>query len=995
MKRYDFVINFIADMSKLDMAAASATRKVQETQKKIEQATGVSAKAVKPVDVSKAGTVSVKTMDEQIQRGRDLKNANKGLSSTQDQSVDTLNKQAQAYHKGNVAMKEAGRQMGGLKGQYKGMIATMTAQPIGEIIGKVLLWTVATTAIFGTIAAIKGLVGEAIKLESTFADLKRVISSADMDKIIDSTFRLSQGFGAVTEDVAKSAFEWGKTTRIIEDVMAGQTATLLATKVAEMELGNATKYLTAMYHTLGLKGNEIIGIVDMLNEVQNKFGVNIEDMAKALARTSGLMKVYGGNLEQLTGIMGTMLKVTGAQPTRVATAIRTSMMHIRRNAADLKDYGIIVRNTNGSLLSQEEIYNNIIVATQKMDKARKMELLTLIAEGRSYDIWAALLNNSYLALQMQESAANSTGSAIYEYSLIMDTTSERMARMKAIAGELAHALGEVGLTGTIKDAISVFSGFLNILTMMVKRLAEYKKVADEIQKFDFTVPSMGQPKKDPSQKVSYSGDFSMTARAFELYTPEEIIYFKYRVDQLKKIIKQERDNASGRKKYVRTIEEEANVRAKAERDLYQLGFTLDQNRDLNKAIAVAKANELTSEEELLDSMLGRWEEMKKGEKTQKYLDKTLGEIEKGNIDNIEMWKKHKQALIDKGATDEDLVKEEKVFADTIREKANMAEELTEAQAGIADTLDITKLKFAAGLVTREEYLTALRAYIDSFVATNDSKKLAAIATENSVLADKQKEAINMMKVRADLELVSIRDPLEKARQNLEKEKRILGMVTEEIDIIKQKGTIISARQNLESEKYNLVMAQKKLEIAGMIEPLQKESALLFLEQSTLDYISATQGATAALNLEASIIDRSRSLQMSKFELEKRILDMRQELGEITVGQQLEAIKKLAKGVTLTREQSYSLRLELQRLQKESEGQAKESFNLPNIKLPTLYEIRRGLKGGYTQEYYDNRNIVINVSKDVDIALLEEAISRGVDEKVFVSGNATSLRPRLY
>jgi len=962
MKQYDFVINFITEMKQLDAAAVAVPKRVKDLQRRVEQASIVTPSGISQ-RIQAGETALASHGKERIRRVRDLIKGDQELAASQKSNISVLNKQAQAFHKGNVAMRESARQLGGLSGTYRSAVAVMRAQPIGEILGKVGLWTIATTAIFGTIAAIKDIICEAIKLESVFADLKRVINPVDIGKITDATFRLSQGFGAVAGDVAKSAFEWGKTTRIIEDVMAGQTATLLATKVAEMDLGSATKYLTAMYHSLGLKGNEIIGIVDMLNEVQNRFGVNIENMATALARTSGLMKVYSGDLEQLTAIIGTMMKVTGAEPTRVATAIRTSMMHIRRNAADLEMYGIAVRDTNGALLSMEKIYDNIMTATTKMSKTRKMEILTLIAEGRSYDIWAAALNNSNLILQMQEAAVNSANSAVYEYSLIMNTVSENIARMRSGVSELAYTLGEAGLTDSISDSIQAFSGLLSILT----KVAGMLKVINERAEVKFPTWETGGEKK---VEMIFS-PIRTIGRLLGGFTPAEEEYGKLRQEQV------------GRMRYA------------LEQSLYVLGITLDEHRDLHKATAVMLNDQEKSEKGLIDDMVERTKSEIMAMRTMKVTQKEIGKLEKTGVRSTRAYKAWAEATRGLTLTVEEQKHAMESIENSIRESADIAEELTEAELEVIDNLNLSKAKFAAGLVTREQYISALRIYIKAIIKTNDPDRLAAIAELNRQLADIEKEAIDLMSARLDLEIATTGDPLAQARLNLSKEKTILGNLKDKLDILKQRTTIIKAQQQMEREIYNLRMAEAKLGIAGMVEPLDRESAMLALEQSTLDYIRSTEGASAALTLEASLIDRSRSLQISRFEMEKRILDMRQELGEISIEQQIAAIQKLAKGVTLTREQSYQLRLELQRLQKESREQAKESFNLPNIELPTVYEMRRGISGGYSQEYYDNRNIVINVSKDVDISLLEAAISRSIDREVYIGGTATGLRPKIY
>jgi len=1048
------------------------------------------------------------------------------------------------------------------------------ADSLSSVIGKVALWTIATGAVFGMVRAVSELTQRNIELEKHFADLKRVIDATNMDRITTQVFGMAHAFGVATTDVIDATFEWGKTTRSMTDIVYGQQASILAVKVGEMELADSTKYLTALYHSMGLRGQELIDVVDQLNALQNKYGANISGTMEVLARSGGIIKTYGGDLRQTMALSAAALKMTGEQPSKVATLFRRLPEYLEKNKGKLALLGAEMSKADGTSLNLEKRINNLFKAYTKQDQAGKEAIVRLAAEGRSRGIMATLLKNQDVYMAMQKETYGAAGSAAIEYSLIMDTTKEKMARLNATIDRFASASNVTNPIGEMVDSFdallravlavndaagSLFDTLNNIpgkITLPIpapggaqagvgevaqmgyaagtsafikgpavapgrmasaldvagalrpeiieaksakERMEAWQKHNKEVLKALLGIESTPETKSKVAMKKLLDNReqaLDQTKQDMQVELQAKAAYMEME-DKIKKeyekksgkelsdsgikiaMIKEMGKLGDFKKSTIKTMIEEENAAAKlagieglskkeiqkiedtttdltAATNEYSVGLisAAEYQKELNKALKILPEGS----EEWIKTLQASKQQMAALIQSRNNLAKAAaefagtGELESAIMtqrqatDEYNRIKKlHKQNR----ATEEELnnakaasyqagaaAKESR--KNQIRAEEELSVAFAKSGIEIAEKelrIAINELSRANGKIEKDKARKNIedkrRALIDAQIArqnllldvaeagarteqasiniafqrasilakaayTWEQSQQAVIMKEEAI---KRQEEYNksLAEARFSLSLASKRKPLERVQMEIQHAYKMLAL---EKDAVKKLGILAKIedlRLQQHADLHDLEKAVDEAREARILEPLEKARAELQRSEAEVPWVRNMEGEAAALRQETANYEKAKQLRMDYYTQEKSILEMRRELGEITVQQQIEATIALARSVEMTREQTYQLRTELKRLQEESEAEKRESFNLPDIALPTMYEIKRSLQGGYYQQgggYNDNREVNIFISRDVDMNRIDEALGRN-NVNIYQGGKTRGLVTRRY
>lgn len=96
---------------------------------------------------------------------------------------------------------------------------------------------------------------------------------------------------------------------------------------------------------------------------------------------------------------------------------------------------------------------------------------------------------------------------------------------------------------------------------------------------------------------------------------------------------------------------------------------------------------------------------------------------------------------------------------------------------------------------------------------------------------------------------------------------------------------------------------------------------------------------------ADLIGKRASLRDARLQSAIEDVEFEADIGKLTLDEQISAYERLLNTQKLTRDARRDLRSKIHALKKESEDDSTFDLNVGNIKLPTIYEIRRAVKGG--------------------------------------------------
>lgn len=218
-----------------------------------------------------------------------------------------------AAAQGRVTVRELGVQFGGTIAKFGG-------------------WTAAAALTYGGLAAITAVGHGAIQAREGITSLQRVVNGLDTAKARDQFVKLSNEFNVPIENVTKAAFEASKVFggQGQGAVTAATGASLLAAKTAELPEDTATKYLTAVARGYGLQAKELEGVVDTVNQLQNRLGANAAQTLEGVSKSAGSIAAAGGNFKEAAAAIATIQLTTGRTGAEASTALRRSAEIVKR-----------------------------------------------------------------------------------------------------------------------------------------------------------------------------------------------------------------------------------------------------------------------------------------------------------------------------------------------------------------------------------------------------------------------------------------------------------------------------------------------------------------------------------------------------------------------------------------------------------------------------------------------------------------------------------------
>ena len=250
----------------------------------------------------------------------------------------------QALARGNVTMQEFGSQMTSTIGKFGG-------------------WAIAGAAVYGVADALKQVAEGATQTQEGIQNLSRFIpgvTSGSGRQQAEGTFRdISQQMNLPISEVTSAMTVMARVFHDVADAGNAARAVLLASRLDAIPQAQSEQYLVGIGQSLNYTGRgggqQLIGVVNSLNALQNQYGARVNQTLPGVARAAPAAAAGGLSASMLEALVGTAVRagVPGAQ---AGTAILRSVgtfAYRPASEATFRRYGIDAKEGDyGSLINQ-------------------------------------------------------------------------------------------------------------------------------------------------------------------------------------------------------------------------------------------------------------------------------------------------------------------------------------------------------------------------------------------------------------------------------------------------------------------------------------------------------------------------------------------------------------------------------------------------------------------------------------------------------------------
>lgn len=362
---------------------------------------------------------------------------------------------------------------------------------------KLLLWTAAATAIGATISVFTRMARAVLEVNEAVTNLERLTSDAgggfDRMAAVQGVSGLMREYNVSAEEASKATFEAAKSFGNLDDAIGAASTTLLASKVAEIDVAQATQQFTQVSTAFNIAATDQIDILDKLNEQQNTLGVNIGKTLEAVARSANVTKLAGGSLDQLNARTAVGIRFTGFAPETIARANARFAQQILALKGQQKIIASLQGTAAGKSILEEItlpddpgklktdidlIFRTIGQNFSTLSATQKNAVSEALAGGRQGGlsvIAGSLLENYSLIERQAKISATAQGSAFKEFGFVLKTTKEQIkdvgAEFSAIGAQL-EASGILGVVGSLLTLMKSVLGLTNDILTVFNQLPD-------------------------------------------------------------------------------------------------------------------------------------------------------------------------------------------------------------------------------------------------------------------------------------------------------------------------------------------------------------------------------------------------------------------------------------------------------------------------------------------------------------------------------------------
>lgn len=224
---------------------------------------------------------------------------------------------------------------------------------------------------------------------------------------------------------------------------------------------DAAASIVSQIRAFGKDASFATTVIDAYNEVANRFSVGTNDLSNAMEIASSGMATYGNNFQQILGLVTSGTEIMVGRSSQVARGLSTIASRIVKNQDALAEYGITVKNVDGSLKSTFDVLSELKPKWDSMTDAQRTALGDTIAGTNQYKVLAAVMKNFEHATDATKVALNSAGSAAHENERYMESLEAKVQAVKAEFEDFSNRVLSKELVSGFLDAGQAVLQFVN------------------------------------------------------------------------------------------------------------------------------------------------------------------------------------------------------------------------------------------------------------------------------------------------------------------------------------------------------------------------------------------------------------------------------------------------------------------------------------------------------------------------------------------------------
>ena len=349
-------------------------------------------------------------------------------------------------------------------------------------LGKTFVWSMANRSVDTFTNSVSSAVRFMYDLDESLNNIRVVtnMSAGEMDNFAKKANDVAQALGQTTVAYTEGALLYLQQGKSMEEAAALTEATLIASNITGESTAQTAELLTAAMNGYNLAATEAMNITDKFAAVGAATGADFYELATGMSRVASMASTVGVGFDSLNAQIATISSVTREAPESIGTALKTiyarmSQMKMEgsvtdedgityttgKAAAALEAIGVSILEVNGEMREMEDVVTEVGNKWDGLTQVQKVAVAEALAGKQQLNKFIALFNNWDMYQDALATSINSTGAAMEQNEIRMDSLEYKTNQLKATTEEMFLTVVDSDL---FKDLIDGATVFMKVLT---------------------------------------------------------------------------------------------------------------------------------------------------------------------------------------------------------------------------------------------------------------------------------------------------------------------------------------------------------------------------------------------------------------------------------------------------------------------------------------------------------------------------------------------------
>lgn len=367
---------------------------------------------------------------------------------------------------------------------------------------------------------------EAIKeIDSAIVDLQMATgdSYSNIRQLVSGYNDLAKQLGATTTEMTKGADTWLRQGKSISETNSLLKDTMVLSKVAQIDSDDSSSYLTAVMKGYKMAADEVSSINDSLTSIDLAAAVDAGGLAEATSRVAASADLAGVSLNRLLGYEAAVGEASQESMSVIGNSFKTiftRMSDIKSGQLEfvdedgtteslsdvevvLNNIGIKLRDSTNEFRSFDDVLDDTAAKWKNLSSVQKAAVSKSFAGTRQANRFQLLMENYDKALQYEQIAENSSGTATAKFDAYLNSIEAKTKTLQAafeglstlisrdtindILGATQAIVEFIDKTNLLKGALAglatagVIKGFTMLTTSITKaamQMQQFKSAMD-------------------------------------------------------------------------------------------------------------------------------------------------------------------------------------------------------------------------------------------------------------------------------------------------------------------------------------------------------------------------------------------------------------------------------------------------------------------------------------------------------------------------------------